>query len=119
MAVAVLLATGLVLYFVVANLVDMLVYRLVLSDDLTYNHRRETGLNVVRPTVQTVIIFGGGMLTAWWLGISGLWIVPVAIWFFFLTQMACLAGRGLSLSTARWAMLDTMGAVLVAYWLLG
>lgn len=121
--IAVLAATGLVLFFLVANLVDVAVFGLAFGkgDPVTDllaggpNPTRVFMLNAVRPALLTLIIFGGGLLAIGLLGVGTWGSVAGGVWFFLLTQYACLAGRGASLNQAGWAMVITMAALIAAF----
>ena len=118
---------GFINFLVISNLVDIALYKLgfalakpsgdELIDALQLQPSRERHLvlNVVRPIVSSLIIFGGGSIVVAWLGLA-FWGAAVSFaYFFFLTQVACLAGRKLSLNIAGWAMVLTMVCILLAY----
>lgn len=118
-----LFGTGLILYIVVANLFDAAVFRSVvgrgdpLLNILTQgrNPRRAFVLNVVRPALLTFNIFGGGLLVMGLLDLS-IWAnLASGVWFFFLTQHACLIGRRASLNQAGWAMVITSAALIAVF----
>lgn len=124
------LAIGLVLYFVLANIVDGLAFRAAMgagnplkdilerADEATMPimRRRAFILNVVRPTILTVIVFGGGTVTVGLLRLPTVGAILAGVWFFFLTQHACLTGRtGASLNQAGWAMGATIGVIITVY----
>lgn len=135
--VAVVIGVGLLLFFVIAEMVDRLVYAFIMvylgdpnkafleaitsGDEKEFvkamvpNHCRGFLLNIVRPVILTLIIFGGGMLTVSFLQLTTLGAVLAGLWFFFLTQIACLSGRKLSLNEAGCAMAITTIIVILAY----
>jgi hypothetical protein len=142
-AVAIIIGVGLLLHFVIANIIDGLVFRFIMacfSDDadkalldaLSSGNEKELikammlkatmpnrglrfFLNIVRPVILTLIIFGGGMVTVGFLQLTTLGAVLAGLWFFFLTQIACLSGRQHSLNEAGWAMVITTIIVIIAY----
>ncbi len=129
LSAAAIIGVGLLLYFVVANIIDGAIFRAAAGsagpfDDipgtrpaaLNAIRRRALLLNVVRPAILTAIIFGGGALTIALLGLPILGAVLAGAWFFFLTQHACLIGRtGPSLNQAVWAMVTTVGVIIATY----
>jgi hypothetical protein len=79
------------------------------------NPRQALILNIVRPVILTLVIFGGGMFAVAFLSFQTLGTVLSGIWFFFLTQYACLIGRKTSLYEAGWAMVITVGIIILVY----
>ena len=98
-SIALLFGAGLLFFFVVGNILDAVLHRIALAlfgdplVTLEYDSRRRFVLNIVRPVCLTLVIFGGGLATAGLLGVSTLGAIFSGLWFFFLTQVACLAGR--------------------------
>jgi hypothetical protein len=124
--VLVIVVSGLLLAKVIANWVDGLIFRLGVGPEpmewtlKVASLKGDLLLNGVRPIVTTLIIFGGGMALVRIMSLSSLGAVLSGIWFFFLTQLACLVGRnGRSLNAAGWAMILTMLCVMVTYWAFG
>ena len=123
LSTGVVIGAGLLLYFVLARIVDGVIFRLAVGPGDPFenilttgpNPRRALVLNVLRPVILTVIILGGGMVTVGLLGLTTLGVVLAGAWFFFLTQYACLVGRGASLNEAGWAMVVTIGIIIAAY----
>jgi len=118
---AIHVGVGLTLFFMVGQLVDSVVYRFAVGpgDPMTNiladapNPRRRFIINIVRPVLLSVIIFGGGLLMIAIMGF-GIWgAISAGAWYFFLAQIACLAGRRASLNEARWTMIVTI-IVLIA-----
>ena len=123
LSIAIVVGAGLLLYFVLGRIVDGVIFRLAVGPGDPFENILTTGpdprrafvLNVIRPVVLTVIIFGCGMVTVGLLRFPTLGAVLAGSWFFFLTQYACLAGRGASLNQAGWAMVVTIGSIIAAY----
>jgi len=119
----IVIVTGLVLYFGLANVIDGIIFRLAVGPGDPVQNILATGpdlrraivLNILRPMVLTVIIFGSGMATVGVLRFPTLGTVLAGAWFFLLTQHACLAGRGPSHFEAGLAMLLTIGGIIAAY----
>lgn len=104
---------GLINYFIIANLIDKLIYLLFSKIfklpgllqleketpnflfDKNNNQIRKINfyLNVVRPLILTILIFGLGAYLLYWLEISILSTIISLMWYFFLTRKACLSGR--------------------------
>lgn len=121
--IGILAGAGFGLSFIVANIVDAIIFRLVAGpgDPMANilasgpSPRRSFVLNVIRPVVLTLIIFGGGLMTVALLGLGTAGIVAAGVWFFLLTQYVCLVGRTASLNQAGWAMVVTMAALIAAF----
>jgi hypothetical protein len=126
-----ILTVGLLLYFGLANIVDGLVFRAAMGTGDPFNDavdrtdeaamlaamgRRFFIINVVRPTILTLIVFGGGAVTVGFLHLPLVGAVLAGVWFFFLTQHACLTGRtGASLNQAGWGMVVTIAAIITVH----
>ena len=123
LSIVVVIGAGLLLYFVLGRIVDSVIFRLAVGAGDPFEKVLTTGpdprrafvLNLIRPVILTVIIFGGGMVTVGLLALPTLGAVLAGAWYFFLTQYACLAGRGTSLNQAGWAMVVTIGIIIAAY----
>ncbi len=120
---AIVFAVGLGLFLIVGQCIDAVVYRIAVGPDDSItkiiatapNPRRRFFLNILRPIISSVIIFGGGLLTIAYLGLGTWGAIGAGTWFFILTQVACLAGRRASLNEAGWAMVITIIVLLGAF----
>ena len=110
----IIIGVGLINFWVIGQIIDYWIdssfTSKILNPDIRYFMR-----NILRPIVLTLIIFGFGVLTIYWMGVSGIGIKISVLYFMGLTSFACLAGRRATFYESGSVMVVTMALVLYLY----